>query len=78
MILRAYEALIAEGERSPAFPICCLARAEQTARRSAELFAERHSGRRSPPSNSRRCAQRILRFSETIAQGPAECGGQAA
>jgi beta-N-acetylhexosaminidase len=39
MILCAYEALIAEGERSAAFSRLLIERAQQTARRSAELFA---------------------------------------
>jgi beta-N-acetylhexosaminidase len=40
MILRAYEALIAEGERSPAFSSLLMGHAAHTARRSAELFAK--------------------------------------
>jgi beta-N-acetylhexosaminidase len=39
MILRAYEALIAEAERSAAFSKLLIARAEQTARQRAKLFA---------------------------------------
>jgi beta-N-acetylhexosaminidase len=39
LILRAYEALIAEGERSKAFNKLLLHRASQTARRRAKLFA---------------------------------------
>jgi beta-N-acetylhexosaminidase len=39
MILRAYEALIAEGERSSAFRKLLLARATQTARQRVKLFA---------------------------------------
>ena len=41
LILRAYEALIAEGERSAAFRKLLLARARQTARQRAKLFAGR-------------------------------------
>jgi beta-N-acetylhexosaminidase len=39
LILRAYEALIAEAERSPAFSKLILARAKQTARQRETLFA---------------------------------------
>jgi beta-N-acetylhexosaminidase len=38
MILRAHEALIAEGERSTAFRALLMDRARQTARRRAKLF----------------------------------------
>jgi beta-N-acetylhexosaminidase len=40
LILRAYEALIAEGERSAAFSRLMIGRAEKTARRRAKLFAD--------------------------------------
>jgi beta-N-acetylhexosaminidase len=39
LILRAYEALLAEGERSTAFRKLLLARASQTARQRTSLFA---------------------------------------
>lgn len=39
LILRAYEALLAEGERSVAFRRLLLARARETARKRAQLFA---------------------------------------
>jgi beta-N-acetylhexosaminidase len=39
LILRAYEALIAEGERSAAFRQLMIGRAKHVARRSSELFA---------------------------------------
>jgi beta-N-acetylhexosaminidase len=66
LILRAYEALIAEGERSAAFSKLLLARAGQIARQRARLFA---SG--VPPALSARQFEalraRILRFQKTVA-----------
>jgi beta-N-acetylhexosaminidase len=73
LILRAYEALVAEGERSPAFSRLLMGRAEQTARRRAKLFAGGV-----PAALSARQFEalraRILRFGETVekAQPPAE------
>jgi beta-N-acetylhexosaminidase len=65
MILRVYEALIAEGERSAAFSKLLIARAEHTARQRAKLFA---SG--VPPALTAKQFEalraRILRFGETI------------
>jgi beta-N-acetylhexosaminidase len=70
LILRAYEASIAEGERSPAFAKLLLARAQQTARRRAKLFARGVSPALAPKQFDA-LRTRILRFSETIerAQG---------
>jgi beta-N-acetylhexosaminidase len=66
LLLRAYESLIAEGERSAAFRKLLLARARQTARKRAKLFAGRI-----PPALSAKqfeaLQERILRFGETIA-----------
>ena len=70
LILRAYEALIAEGERSAAFRKLLLTRAQRSAQQRARLFAD-GVPRRFRRSNSRRCATRMLRFSETIADVPA-------
>ncbi len=65
LILRAYEALIAEGERSAAFSKLLLARAEQTARQRAKLFASGVSPALSAKQfEALRAA--ILRFGETI------------
>jgi beta-N-acetylhexosaminidase len=65
MILRAYEALIAEGERSEAFSKRLIARASATATARAKLFA---SG--VPPALTAKQFEalraRILRFDETI------------
>jgi beta-N-acetylhexosaminidase len=65
LILRAYEALIAEGERSPAFSRLLMARAGQTARQRAKLFAGGV-----PKALSARqfeaLRERILRFGETV------------
>ena len=66
LILRAYEALIAEGERSAAFRKLVLTRAGQTARQCARLFANGV-----PPALSARQFEalraRILRFQKTVA-----------
>jgi beta-N-acetylhexosaminidase len=65
MILRAYEALIAEGERSAAFSKLLVARAEQTARQRAKLFASGVS----PALTAKQfeaLRARIFRFGETV------------
>ena len=70
LILRAYEALISEGELSAAFRKLLLARATQTMRQRARLF----SGRVPAPLNTRRfeaLRTRILRFNETITKAQA-------
>jgi beta-N-acetylhexosaminidase len=67
LILRAYEALIAEGERSAAFRILLLARARQTARQRARLSTDLVP----PPLTARQfeaLRTRILRFGETISK----------
>ena len=67
LILRAYEALIAEAERSPSFRKMVLARAVQTARQRARLF---ESGVEKSLSSKQFEAlrARIARFSDLIAQ----------
>jgi beta-N-acetylhexosaminidase len=65
LILRAYEALIAEAERSVAFRRLLLERVEQTAKMRRKLFA------REPPAaltdrQYESLRERILRFGETI------------
>jgi beta-N-acetylhexosaminidase len=65
LILRAYEALIAEGERSAAFSRVVLARAEQTARQRAELFASGVSAALSA-RQFEALRRRILRFGEVV------------
>ena len=68
LILRAYEALIAEAERSAAFrKLLSRARARRL-RDSAQGSSPRRFTPHSPPSNSKRCAARILRFGETVAK----------
>lgn len=65
LILRAYESLIAEAERSSAFSKLILARAQQTARQRAKLFASGVS----PALKTKQfeaLRARILRFSESI------------
>ncbi|MGB6687640.1 MAG: beta-N-acetylhexosaminidase [Terracidiphilus sp.] len=76
LILRAYEALIAQGERSPAFRKLILVRARETARKRAKLF----SGQAPPPLSARQfeaLRERILRFSENFDE-PAQFSVQAA
>ena len=65
LILRAYEALVAEGERSAAFRKLLLARAAQTARKRARFFS---GGVFKALSAHQLDAlrTRILRFGETI------------
>jgi beta-N-acetylhexosaminidase len=65
LILRAYEALVAEGERSPAFGRLLAARAARLARLRAKLFA----GGVAPALSARQfeaLRARILRFSKTV------------
>jgi len=65
LILRAYDALIAEAERSAAFAKLLIARAQQTTRQRARLFA----GGTSAALTSKQfdaLRERILRFSESI------------
>jgi len=65
LILRAYEALISEAERSPAFSKLLIARAQQTARQRAKLF----SSGVSPALTAKQfeaLRARILRYAETI------------
>jgi len=67
LILRAYEALIAEGERSAAFANLLMERARESARKRAKLFAAP-----SPPAlNARQfeaLRSRILSFGERVAK----------
>jgi beta-N-acetylhexosaminidase len=65
LILRAYEALIAESERSVAFSRLLIARAEQSARRREKLFADKPSAALDKKQfNALR--ERILRFCEAV------------
>ena len=70
LILRAYEALIAEGERSRRFAELLFARARRTARLRAKLFAT-GVPRALTPNQFETLRTRILRFSETIAKAQA-------
>ena len=67
LILRAYEALIAEAERSKAFQKLLVERAEQTARQRSRLFSGGVSAARSA-RQFEAMRTRILRFRETIAK----------
>jgi beta-N-acetylhexosaminidase len=65
LILRAYEALIAEGERSAAFSKLLFARSQQTTRQRAKLFA----GGMPPALPARQfnaLRKQVLRFSEKV------------
>jgi beta-N-acetylhexosaminidase len=77
LILRANEALIAEGERSASFRNLLLARATQTARARARLFADGV-----PKALSARQFEalrgRILRFSAAVAKAQPEAEAQPA
>jgi beta-N-acetylhexosaminidase len=65
LILRAYEALIAEGERSSAFSRLLMGRAAHTARRRAELFASGVSASLTAKQLDA-LRKRIQHFGETI------------
>jgi len=65
LILRGYEALISEGERSAAFRDLLIARAAQTARRRAKLFAGGIAKTLSA-TQFEALRTKILRFQETI------------
>jgi beta-N-acetylhexosaminidase len=70
LILRAFEAMIAEGERSAAFKTLLRARARQTARQRARLFA----GGLQKALTARQfdaLRARILRFGETVSKAQA-------
>jgi beta-N-acetylhexosaminidase len=68
MVLRVYEALIAEGERSAAFSRLLLARASGTARARAKLFAGGGVPAALTAKQFEALRERILRFSETVMQ----------
>jgi beta-N-acetylhexosaminidase len=67
LILRAYEALIAEGERSRAFAVLLAARARRTARLRAKLFAS-VTAKALSPQQFESLRARIVRFGEKIAK----------
>jgi beta-N-acetylhexosaminidase len=77
LTLRAYEALVAEGERSAAFGKLLLARAGQTARRRAKLFAGGVPGALSARQFEALRA-RILRFGEAVEKAQSEAEAQLA
>ena len=67
LILRAYEALIAESERSKEFAAVVQTRARRTSRLRAKLFAKTES--RTPTARQLEALRkRILRFGERVAQ----------
>jgi beta-N-acetylhexosaminidase len=67
LILRAYEALLAEGERSAAFRKLLLARSQRTARLRAKLFTAGES-KGLPPRQFEALHKQILRYGEKIAK----------
>jgi hypothetical protein len=67
LILRAYEALIAEAERSKAFAAVLTARSRCTARLRARLFASR-PGRALTARQLEALRTRIIRFGEKVAE----------
>ncbi len=77
LILRAYEGLIAEGERSAAFRTMLLARAKRTDRQRARLFA--NGVPRAPSAKQfEALRKRIQRFGETVAKAQAYAEVQSA
>ncbi len=66
LILRTCEALIAEGERSPAFGRLLLARAREVARKRLRLYGAGAS-RPLTPKQLAALRKRMLRFGETVA-----------
>jgi beta-N-acetylhexosaminidase len=77
LILRAYEALLAEGERSAAFRALLVTRARQTARQRARLLAG-GVPRALTEKQFEALQTRILRFAETIAKAQPAAEGQPA
>jgi beta-N-acetylhexosaminidase len=77
LILRAYESLIAEAERSAAFRNLLLTRARQTSLKRRKLIAAKSSAALSTKQFEALRA-RILRFGETIAKSQAVQEGQSA
>jgi beta-N-acetylhexosaminidase len=67
LILRAYESLLAEGERSRAFRNLLLARARETSRKRNKILAN-HASRALTAKQFEALRARILRFGETIAK----------
>jgi beta-N-acetylhexosaminidase len=65
LILRSYEALIAEGERSAAFRTLLLARTRETARKQKRLYA-RGVARELTAKQLQSLRERILRFGERV------------
>jgi beta-N-acetylhexosaminidase len=77
LILRAYEALLAEGERSAAFRTMLFARAKQTARQRAKLFVGAVP-KALTEKQFEALRTKILRFSEKIQKAQPATEGQPA
>lgn len=65
LILRAFEALLAEGERSSSFRKLLLARAARTQRLRAKFFAA-HTEKSPTPKQTEALAERICAFAEKV------------
>jgi beta-N-acetylhexosaminidase len=77
LILRAYEALISEGERSTAFRTMLLAREKRTVLLRAKLFAAPAS-KALTANQFEALRKHILRFGETVAKSQANAEAQTA
>ena len=75
LILRAYEALIAEGERSTAFREVLLERAARTSRQTRQAVRRRSCAALYLQPNFEALRTRILRFSDTIRNSQPLPGG---
>jgi beta-N-acetylhexosaminidase len=69
LILRAYEALISEAERSSSFRALLTSRAKHTAKLRARLFSDRPA-RALTASEFAALRARVLRFGEKVAEAP--------
>ena len=78
LILRAYEALIAEGERSAAFSKLLIARAATDGAAAGEALCKRCSASAHGEAIRGVCEARILRFGETIDRAPGGAAGMSA
>ena len=72
LILRTYEALLGEAERSAAFRKLLLARAAESAAQARPALCRHRCRLRSRRSNSRNCAAMSLRFRDTISAAGAQ------
>jgi beta-N-acetylhexosaminidase len=76
LILRAYESLLSEAERSAAFRTLLLARAREAATKRKRLFSGRSPAALTAPKLEA-LRTRIQRFSETVSNATSTAGEQA-